>query len=558
MGARLSFRARIVLLMLATTLLVMFIAGGVLDRIVQQTLVAESERYAQLIAAKTADEVEAQFDRVAIFPQTLSVLAETLGTSADARLAWYHATIPALFTAAPADVLSLTTFFEPNFIAGRQYAKVWYVRNPDGQVVPVTTNMPGEPGYDPKQPLYDYFQQEWYTAPITAQGLVWSEPYFDAGGANVNMVTASIPVRYQGKRVGVATADVEIDTINHFINTIRPTPQSYALLISRQGTFIVNPHQPETVLNTTISSSAERLQSEDLAQLGTAIFAQPSGFRHMRDPFTQVDVLAAYHTIAQTGWVMVIITPEADLMQPLNQLRSALLQIGVLTLICLAVIGWLAASTILRPFNLLYSGVQRFAADHSAVQLGITQGGEVGQLARAFEQMSAQIACAYTDLEQTVTARTADLQQALDARDQQARDLSYTLDQLQRKEQEVLALSVPIVPLLDDTLMVPMVGLLNRERALRLLHMLLQTVEAHRARVVIIDITGLAMLDEEIALLLPRAADALHLLGAEMILVGTRPEVAQTLVATGSSLDGMRTLSNLQAAVIDALKRTTR
>ncbi|NTV62681.1 MAG: HAMP domain-containing protein, partial [Oscillochloris sp.] len=520
MGALLSFRTKIVLLMLVTTLLVMIVGGLGIDRMTQRTLLDQNERYAQQVAASTAAEIGDRFSQVAAFPQTLSALAETAGTLPDRRLAWYNVTIPALFKAAPPEILSLTTFFVPDFIAGRQYAKVWYVRDHTGQVVPVTINIPGEIGYDKSQPLYDYFKQEWYTAPLKAQGLVWSEPYYDAGGANVNMVTASIPAFSHGTLAGVATADVEIDTINTFINTIKPTEHSYALLISRAGTFIANPRQPELVLSSTISTTAERLQSSDLADLGSRMLSATSGFRHLRDPFSNLDSIAAYHPIGQTGWSMVIIIPEADLLRPLNQLRLALLEIGFLAMSALALLGWLGTSRLLRPFTVLYEGVQRFSNDHSALQLGIKHDNELGHLAAAFEQMSARIASSYTHLEHEVSARTADLRQSLAERDRQASELAEALAEVRQKEQEVLDLSVPIVPLLDDTLVVPIIGVLSTERAISFLQTLLAAVEARQARVVIMDITGLALIDERIADLLLQAASAVRLLGAELIMVG--------------------------------------
>lgn len=186
-----SFRTRVVLLMIITTLLVVSLAGFAVERLAGQAVMAESEQHAQQIAATAAATIEGHFIHIAAFPKTLGALAATLGETAETRLAWYHTTIPAMFAAAPPEVLSLTTFFEPGFIQGQQYAKVWYVRNNSGRIQEVTTNMPGEANYDTEQPLYDYFPQEWYTAPLKAAGLVWSEPYFDAGGANVSMVTAN-------------------------------------------------------------------------------------------------------------------------------------------------------------------------------------------------------------------------------------------------------------------------------------------------------------------------------------------------------------------------------
>jgi anti-anti-sigma regulatory factor/HAMP domain-containing protein len=541
--------------MLAIMLLIIITAGIAAEQIARQAVLAENELHVQESAAAIAAEIESKLAQVASFPLTLSALAATLPPTGEERLAWYDATIPAMFNAAPSELLSLTTFFEPDFIENRLYAKVWYLRNSAGEVVPITVNMPGEPGYDPEQPVYEYYAQEWYTAPLAANGLVWSEPYFDAGGADVNMVTASVPVYYEGELAGVSTADVQLETITVVIDAIRPTPESYAILISSTGLFIASPRQPEFILNKTLEQFALDFESEEYTELAAAMREGQTNYRYIFDPINQGRSVVAYHPIASTGWSVAVFTPEADLLEPVNQLRRSLLGVGVLALVALAVVSWFGASTVIRPLQVLLGGVERFATDRSALQLGLKSDDEIGRLGRAFEQMSAQVANSYGDLEQQVAKRTEELQLALRQQQQQAAELASALDKVQQRDQEISALSLPIVPLSRDTLVVPLVGLLDPERANQMAHRLLHAVESQRAKVVIIDVTGLALVDKQIVQRLIAAAHSVRLLGAEVIVVGIRPEMAEAMVGVGVTLDGMRTLSNLQAAVGEVLRR---
>jgi anti-anti-sigma regulatory factor len=550
-----SFRARVVLTMLAIMLLIIAIAGITAEQIARQAVLQESEIHVEEHAAEIAAEIESKLLQVATFPRTLSALAETLPPTAEERLAWYDATLPAMFNAAPPELLSLTTFFEPDFIEGRLYAKVWYLRDGEGKVVPVTVNIPGEPGYDPAKPVYEYYAQEWYTAPLTVNGLVWSEPYFDAGGADVNMVTASVPVYYKGQLAGVATADVALETITTLIDEIRPTPASYAILISDMGLFVASPRQPEFVLNKTLEQFALDVESNELTELAAAMREGQTDLRYLFDPINQGRSVVAYHPIASTGWSVAVFTPEADLLGPVNQLRRSLLGVGALALAALAVISWFGASTVVRPLQVLLKGVERFATDRSALRLDLKGEDEIVRLGRAFEHMSAQVANSYDDLEQQVAKRTAELQQALRQQQQQAEELALALDKVQQREQEISVLSLPIVPLSRDTLVVPLVGLLDPERANQMADRLLHAVESQRAKVVIIDVTGLALVDRQIVQRLLIAAQSVRLLGAEVIVVGIRPEMAEAMVGGGITLEGMRTLSNLQAAVGEVLRR---
>jgi PAS domain S-box-containing protein len=74
-----------------------------------------------------------------------------------------------------------------------------------------------------------------------------------------------------------------------------------------------------------------------------------------------------------------------------------------------------------------------------------------------------------------------------------------------------------------------LIGEIDTQRAQRVLEVLLRGVEASRARVVIVDITGMGMVDAQVAMILVRAGQAVGLLGAELVVTGIRPEVAQTL-----------------------------
>jgi rsbT co-antagonist protein RsbR len=108
-------------------------------------------------------------------------------------------------------------------------------------------------------------------------------------------------------------------------------------------------------------------------------------------------------------------------------------------------------------------------------------------------------------------------------------------------------MSVPVIPISAETLIMPLVGALDSERLLLLQSQALQAVERSSARSLILDITGVPVVDSQVAQGLLAVVQATRLLGAETVLVGVRPEVAQAIVGLGLSLQGMRTSSNLQA-----------
>ncbi|WP_433926191.1 substrate-binding domain-containing protein [Sorangium cellulosum] len=117
-------------------------------------------------------------------------------------------------------------------------------------------------------------------------------------------------------------------------------------------------------------------------------------------------------------------------------------------------------------------------------------------------------------------------------------------------------LSSPVVPIADGILVMPLVGVMDAERSSHFIASMLREIEAKRARVVLIDVTGMAIVDAAAAAQLAQAAQAAALLGAEAVLVGLRPGAAQMMVAQGLDIGAMVTRSNLAHGFRYALART--
>lgn len=115
------------------------------------------------------------------------------------------------------------------------------------------------------------------------------------------------------------------------------------------------------------------------------------------------------------------------------------------------------------------------------------------------------------------------------------------------------ALSLPVIPVIEGVLVMPLIGDLDAVRASEFTSVLLKAIE--RARIALIDVTGVPVLDTVGAAALMQATQAAALLGTRCILVGIRPEIAQTLVALGVPLGTMTTAATLQQGLRSVLAR---
>ncbi|HEU5011355.1 MAG TPA: STAS domain-containing protein [Roseiflexaceae bacterium] len=125
---------------------------------------------------------------------------------------------------------------------------------------------------------------------------------------------------------------------------------------------------------------------------------------------------------------------------------------------------------------------------------------------------------------------------------------------IREQAEQIRELSTPIIPLYEGVLALPLVGAIDSYRASQVLETLLTGISEQQAEVVIIDITGVPVVDTGVAHHLLQSARAARLLGAQVVLVGIGPEIAQTLTQLGADLSGITTRANLQAGVQYALE----
>lgn len=128
-------------------------------------------------------------------------------------------------------------------------------------------------------------------------------------------------------------------------------------------------------------------------------------------------------------------------------------------------------------------------------------------------------------------------------------------EQVIQAQQAILReLSTPLLPIADGVVAMPLIGAIDSARAQQILEALLEGVSRHRAKIAIIDITGVKVVDTQVASALIRAAQAAGLLGAQVVLTGISPEIAQTLVQIGVTMQGLVTRATLQEGVAYALR----
>jgi rsbT co-antagonist protein RsbR len=140
-------------------------------------------------------------------------------------------------------------------------------------------------------------------------------------------------------------------------------------------------------------------------------------------------------------------------------------------------------------------------------------------------------------------------QYKLRERDQQQQELV-----IQQQANLLEELSTPLLSISDTTLIMPLIGAIDSKRAQQIIDTLLSGISQNQAQQVILDITGISVVDTSTAAMIIQMAQAVRLLGARIILTGIRPEIAQTIVSLNIDFVDIITLSTLQSGIAYVFK----
>jgi anti-anti-sigma regulatory factor len=217
---------------------------------------------------------------------------------------------------------------------------------------------------------------------------------------------------------------------------------------------------------------------------------------------------------------------QASNVQTAETIRQLqIVQIGTLALLCLAggALLWLTRRALSNDLATAYAEVRQRASalEHSQAQLATAN--------REFQEQNAALTQALAELEATTQAQA---------------QLESTMQHL----------AFPIIPVLEEVLVVPLIGTLDPERLAAVGRRLCEAIVRESTKVAIIDITGVITIDAEMGQSILRIAQATTLLGCHPMLVGINPSVAEELVHLGLSTDALMTQRSLQQAVALALQ----
>ena len=234
-----------------------------------------------------------------------------------------------------------------------------------------------------------------------------------------------------------------------------------------------------------------------------------------------VPVLSAYRPldIADVSWGIMSEIDRAEALAPVRSLRNrALTVLAILVVAILGIAAWFA-NTLTQPIKSLGRVAGELAEGRLDQALEVSGNDEISDLTRSFETMRRSL-------------------QSL----------------VRQQEREIDALSVPLIPLRDAVMAMPLVGELDPRRLSKVRETLVEGLHGSEAKAVLLDLTGVPRLDEQSAAGMIGAARAARLLGVQVVLTGMQADVAKSLADLELHLDGIETARTLESGIRLALE----
>ncbi|MFI3239092.1 MAG: SpoIIE family protein phosphatase [Bacteroidales bacterium] len=238
---------------------------------------------------------------------------------------------------------------------------------------------------------YDYHIMNWYVIPKLLEKPYWSEPYYDRGGAELLMTTYSHPIKDKsGKIVGIMTADLSLDWMNILVTNMKPYPNSYTIMLSRNGYYLAH-NDNSLVMNQTfythiLDLDSTRCSIETIRELGDRMIAQEEGLTTIT--INDEKYYAFFQPITRNGWSVLTASLRDDVLADLHETTKIIWIVLIISLILIFLMTWYVVKRITNPLKEFSKSAAVIAqGEFNAPLPQVSSSDEVSELHDAFLNM---------------------------------------------------------------------------------------------------------------------------------------------------------------------------
>ncbi len=256
---------------------------------------------------------------------------------------------------------------------------------------------------------YQYFYMDWYLMPKLLNKPCWTEPYmdFDAPTNTSNMVASYCDVikDRQGKVIGAINTSLSLSWLSQTVSAVKPYPNSYSIMISRGGTYLVHPDTSKITRQTIFTQTLEQPDTA-LTGLGHAMQRGEDGMKQMT--IDGMSCYVFYEPLGGTGCSMAIVCPESDIFGGFDRLRHTVDAIVVVGLLLMLYFFIHIITRELNPLRRLAEEAETIASGQFDAQLpAFRRIDEIGQLSHSFAGMQQSLVKYIEELKDTTSQKAS-------------------------------------------------------------------------------------------------------------------------------------------------------
>ena len=293
-------------------------------------------------------------------------------------------------------IASCTIGFEPGFYKDRDPYAVAYRRSSDGSVVKHETS-----GDCP------YYEQAWYTSTIAAGLPNWTDPQKVSTMDDEAISSFLLPIYVGERKVGVMAVDMSLNLLSRIVLETKPSPNSFCILLGRDGSFIVHPDSNKLKFQT-IFTQQEQNVDPSVKEATEEMMAGKTGYKYVRlhgedsyvfyKPFERM--LVPGRSMEKLGWSAGMVYPENDIFGDYNRLLYSVLLIAAIGMLLLFMLCQTFIHRQFLPLQVLADSAKRIADGHYDELIPDTrQQDEVGRLQNHFQQMQQSLSSRMGEME---------------------------------------------------------------------------------------------------------------------------------------------------------------
>ena len=408
-GTRQSLASRLSLWIVSLGI-VIFIAVIATNYFLSRALLDDYvEKLASAATSSTVKKIESVFDRAETNANSLASVVAIAGTS-EAEI---HKAIRALLPI-NTRTFGMTVALEPHSLIDTlgDFSPYYYKKGDEL----IYENLATED--------YDYRNQSWYSEPKKTNAPIWSDPYFDEGGGNVQMITYSKPIHLPGTSefAGIATADIKLTWLDKIADEIKVGKSGYGYIISRNDTVIAHPDRSLNMKNLADVVS-DKIKPGDWQKYLDSKSSSASVSLKVPCPYQDGDCRVAIESLANTGWKVIVVSPEQDYVSDINILTRNISYIAVTGIVILFLVIMTVTRRLTNPLANLALATKDIGAGNLDIKLPeAVRQDEIGALTDDFSSMRSALK-SYIKEVQTATAK----QQKLESEIEIARDIQMSM-----------------------------------------------------------------------------------------------------------------------------------